>query len=121
LKFRSSFAAASTAVALLAAPTVAAAAACRATDAQLGEAVRQVHDKQKNIGAQAAIWLDGRTVWSEGFGLAELETRRPVTRSTPFAIASIAKGITGLAYLKAEGAGLIDPQAPITRYIRNSG
>ena len=117
MKLRSSFAAGSLALALLAAPATATAAACRATGAQLADAVRQVHDKQKNIGAQAAIWLDGQIVWSEAFGLAEVETRRPVTRSTPFAIASVAKGITGLAYLKAEAAGLIEPDAPVTRYV----
>jgi CubicO group peptidase (beta-lactamase class C family) len=117
LKLRSSFAAAGLALALLSAHGAAAAATCSATDAQLGQAVRAVHDKQKNVGAQAAIWLDGRIVWSEGFGFADLEARRPVTRSTSFGIASIAKAITGLAYLKAEGAGLIDPEAPITRYV----
>jgi len=95
----------------------ASAAECRAAVAQLRQEVLQVHDKQKNIGAQAAIWLDGRIVWSEAFGMADLEAKRPVTRTTPFAIASIAKGVTGLAYLKAEGAWRIDPDAPITRYV----
>lgn len=103
-------------------PALAAAAAqCRATDAELRRAVLRVHDKQKNVGAQAAIWLDGRIVWSEGFGWAELETKRPVTRHTPFGLASIAKGVAGLAYLKAEGAGLIAPDAPITRYVPEFG
>ena len=98
-------------------PALAAVAKCQATDAQLLEAVRLVHDKQKNIGAQAAIWLDGRIVWSEALGLADVEAKRPVTRSTPFAVASIAKGVTGLAYLKAEAEGSLDPDAPIPRYV----
>jgi CubicO group peptidase (beta-lactamase class C family) len=73
---------------------------CAASNDQLVEAIRAVHDKQRNIGVQTAIHLDGRLVFSSGIGLADRERKIPVTRSTVFPVASVTKAFTGVATLK---------------------
>jgi CubicO group peptidase (beta-lactamase class C family) len=113
------FAQLTTALAVIGAPSEAMAArqGCQATDAQLLTAIRAVHDKQKNVGVQAAIHLKGRLAFSEGIGLADRETRRPVTRHTLFPLASLTKAYTGVATLKAQAAGKIRLDDPIQKYV----
>ncbi len=98
-------------------PAVATSQACKATDAELLAAIRSVHDKQKNVGVQAAIHLNGRTVFSKGYGLADRDSKVPVTRDTVFPVASITKAFTGVATLKAHAAGNIDLDKPIQGYV----
>lgn len=80
-------------------------------------AIRVVHDKQKNVGVQAAVHLNGRLVFSGNLGSADRERRTPVTRATRFPVASITKAFTGIAALKAHAAGKLDLDAPIQNYV----
>jgi CubicO group peptidase (beta-lactamase class C family) len=98
-------------------PGFAAPQACRATDAELLAAIRVVHDKQKNVGVQAAIHLDGRLAFSQAHGLADRERKIPVTRDTVFPVASITKAFTGVALLKAHAAGSFRLDDPIQSYV----
>jgi serine beta-lactamase-like protein LACTB len=92
--------------------------ACRERKADLRRATLDVHERQKNIGLAVAIRRDGQLVFSEGFGLADLENAVPVDpRTTRFAVASVTKAFTGLALLKAVERGRIDLDAPIQRYV----
>ena len=95
----------------------AAAASCRASDAELLAAIRAVDDKQKNVGVQAAIWREGEIVWSHAQGHADLDRGRLLTPQTPIAVASLTKGFTGVALLLAEQRGKIDLDAPLQRYV----
>lgn len=98
-------------------PDAAAPQACQATHDQLLAAIRAVHEKQKNVGVQTAIYLDGRLVFSNGLGLADREKNIPVSPDTVFPLASITKAFTGVATLKAHAAGKIDLDAPIQKYV----
>ncbi len=98
-------------------PGVAASRACQATDAQLLAAIHSVHERQRNIGVQAAISLDGRLVFSQSLGLADRERNIPVTRDTVFPLASLTKAFTGVATLQAEAAGRIRLDDPIQTYV----
>lgn len=98
-------------------PNAVAPHACQATDDQLLAAIRAVHEKQKNVGVQTAIYLDGRLVFSKGLGLANREKNIPVTPGTIFPLASVTKAFTGVATLKAHAAGKIDLDAPIQQYV----
>jgi len=104
---------------LLAAPTpsFAASGRCQATDTQLLAAIRSVHERQRNVGVQAAIHVDGRLVFSKTLGLADRDRKLPVTRSTIFPVASVTKAFTGVATLKAHAAGKIDLDVPIQNYV----
>lgn len=68
-------------------------------------------------GAQIAVIKDGELVWSEGFGLADVEQQVPVTPITRFRIASISKSVTaiGLGLLVQEGK--VDLDQPVQRYV----
>ena len=68
-------------------------------------------------GAQIAIAQNGRLVYTRGYGVADVETGRPVTERTLFQVGSVTKAVTGavLAQLAAEGA--VELQAPISRYV----
>jgi serine beta-lactamase-like protein LACTB len=101
----------------LSAPAGAARPACAASDEEMIAAIRAVHDKQRNVGVQSAIRIDGRLVFSHAHGWADRENRIPVTPHTVFPVASITKAFTGVAALKAMAAGKLNLDAPIQRYV----
>ena len=59
-----------------------------------------------------AVAVDGKRVWAEGFGLADLEQCVPVTPKTKFRIGSTSEPLTSagvvLRYDKAEQGGKLD-------------
>jgi CubicO group peptidase (beta-lactamase class C family) len=59
----------------------------------------------------------GKPIFSRAIGLADIETKRPTTMETPYAIASISKWLTTIGILHLVEAGKLDLDAPITRYL----
>ncbi len=57
-------------------------------------------DKPNSPGGYIAIFKDGNTVFSEGFGLSDLNQREKFTSETIFPIASMTKHITSICLLK---------------------
>ena len=104
-------------VAVLASHVAAQQAACAQRADELRRVIREVADKEHNVGLSVSIGASGRIVYSEGFGFADLEDSVPVTRRTRFTVASITKSFTGVALLLAAGRGTIDLDAPIQRYV----
>ncbi len=68
-------------------------------------------------GAAAAVAVDGRIVWSEGFGVSDVATGRPVTSATRFGIGSISKTLTLAAALRLADEAALDLDAPVERYL----
>jgi serine beta-lactamase-like protein LACTB len=68
-------------------------------------------------GIAIAVARDGRIVWSEGFGWADLEQRVPVTPATEFRIGSISKSLTSAAVGLLVQEGKLDLDAPVQRYV----
>ena len=87
------------------------------THVQARQTVRQVMQEQRIPGLQLAIVKDGRIVLSESYGLANVENRVPATRSTLFPINSATKPFTGVALMQLAEDGLVDLDAPISRYL----
>ena len=58
----------------------------------------------------------GKVVFDKGYGLANLETGVPITGNTPFNIASVSKQFTAVAVLQLVEQGLVDLDAPVSRY-----
>jgi len=67
-------------------------------------------------GIAAAAVVNGEEVWSEGFGMADLENSVPVTPQTLFRLASISKPITATAAMHLWELGKLDIEAPIQKY-----
>lgn len=76
-------------------------------------AANEILTAQKVPGLAFAVAIDGKIVWSEGFGSADVEKNVPVTPGTRFRIGSISKLFTAAAAAKLSEDGLLDLDAPI--------
>ncbi len=68
-------------------------------------------------GISLAVAVDGKIVYSEGFGYADLEQRVPVWPTTKFRIASISKPLTAVGLMELVQAGKVDLDAPVQKYV----
>ncbi len=68
-------------------------------------------------GIAVAVSVDGETVWSEGFGYADLEHRVPMSPSVKFRVGSISKSMTAAAVASLVEKGRLDLDAPVQRYV----
>src|SRR5439155_4185937 len=68
-------------------------------------------------GVQVAVAVNGKLVWSEGFGYADVARKRPVTRETQFRIGSVSKPLTATAVALLYEQGKLDLDAPVQRYV----
>ena len=68
-------------------------------------------------GIAIAVAVDGQTVWSEGFGYADLEHRVPMWPSIKFRVGSISKSLTAAAVAMLVEEGRLDLDVPIQRYV----
>jgi len=75
--------------------------------------------KERGIPAlQVAVVKDGRVVFSDVSGLANVEYQIAATRSTLFPINSATKAFTGVAMMQLVEAGQVDLDAPISTYLQ---
>ncbi len=79
--------------------------------------VQQDLAQKNHPGMAIAVLVDGETVWSEGFGFADLEHRVPVWPTTKFRIGSISKPLTAAAVAQLYEQGRLDLDAPVQQYI----
>src|SRR5690606_22634134 len=68
-------------------------------------------------GLAYGVVLDGRLLYSGGFGLADLARGVPADARTVFRVASISKSVTALAVLQLRDAGRLELDAPVARYL----
>ncbi len=64
----------------------------------------------------AVLASSGKTVWSAGFGLADLEAKVPISADTRFLIGSVSKQFTAMAVLILAEKGKLGLDDPVTRY-----
>jgi CubicO group peptidase (beta-lactamase class C family) len=68
-------------------------------------------------GFALAVAVDGKIVWSEAFGYADVEAQRRATPETQFRIGSVSKPLTADAVAQLYEAGKLDLDAPVQRYV----
>lgn len=68
-------------------------------------------------GFSIAVSMCGKTVWSEGFGYADLENMAPVSVETKFRIGSVSKTLTSAALGKLAESGRLDLDAEVQTYV----
>ena len=68
-------------------------------------------------GFAIAVAVNGRIVWSEAFGYADLDAKRPATAATQFRIGSVSKPLTAAAIAQLFETGKLDIDAPVQRYV----
>ena len=69
-------------------------------------------------GLQVAVVKDGKVVFSEARGLANVEYKVAATPATLFPINSATKAFTGVAVMQLVEAGRLDLDAPISTYLQ---
>lgn len=68
-------------------------------------------------GVTLAVAVEGRIVYAEGYGYADLEQRVPVWPATKFRIASDSKPLTAAGLMLLVEQGRIDLDAPVQKYV----
>ncbi|MEX2116714.1 MAG: serine hydrolase domain-containing protein [Bacteroidota bacterium] len=78
---------------------------------------REYIEKQHIPGLAYGVVLDGKLLYSGGFGFANLEKKFASDASSMFRIASMSKSVTALAILQLRDAGKLDLDDPASKYI----
>lgn len=68
-------------------------------------------------GAAVCVGKDDGIIWSEGFGMADVEGQTATTRQTRFRIGSVSKPLTSAAVGLLFQEGRLDLDAPVQRYV----
>ncbi len=68
-------------------------------------------------GLSLALIYDGEMIWTEAFGLADVETNTAVTTETVFEAASLTKPFFATAVLQLVEEGIIDLDTPLITYL----
>jgi CubicO group peptidase (beta-lactamase class C family) len=69
------------------------------------------------VGLAAAIIVNEKVVWSQGYGFADRERAQPFTPDTIMNVGSIAKPFLGVALMRAVHEGKLSLDADINRYL----
>lgn len=72
--------------------------------------------RQENFNGTVLIAHNGKPIYQQTFGYADLSTKDALTASTPFELASISKTFTSTAVLKLSEEGLLCLDAPVKLY-----
>jgi len=79
--------------------------------------VQNFMDKNNMVGLSIALSVCDKLVWSQGFGLADLENNIPVTPKTKFRIASVSKTLTATALAQLYEQGNLQFDREIHHYV----
>lgn len=80
-------------------------------------AVREHIVKQRVPGMSVAVWRQGRIVWQEGFGWADLERRIPATEHTMFDVASVTKTMAAVGLMTLVQSGRLELDRSANDYL----
>jgi serine beta-lactamase-like protein LACTB, mitochondrial len=105
---------------LLAAFLQAQAPAALSVDGRIEQARRMAGELRVQVGSpglSAAVAVNGKVVWAEGFGEADVENRVPASPESRFRLGSISKLFTAAAVARLVEQGRLDLDAPVQRYV----
>lgn len=83
----------------------------------LRDEVGQELARTKGVGMACAIVGPENVVWSEGFGLADIDHRRPMLADTLINVGSVAKTVTATAVMQLWEQKQFDLQDDVARYL----
>jgi CubicO group peptidase (beta-lactamase class C family) len=88
-------------------------------DDSLKVKVAEVLDRWPSAGLAAGVVCSGSLEWFLGHGVADIESKEPITLDTVFRIGSLTKTFTGIAVMQLCERGLVDLDAPASTYLRS--
>lgn len=89
----------------------------KATKSFVDDMFREYMEKQHMPGLVYGVVLDGKLLYSGGFGFTNLEKNYAADATSMFRIASMSKSFTALAILQLRDAGKLDLDDPASMYI----
>lgn len=93
------------------------AAAAKADPIDAARAEVRDHLAPKAPGFSVAVGKDGKIVWSEGFGFADVAAHQVVTPETQFRVGSVSKTFTAVGLMLLVEQGKVDLDADIHKYV----
>lgn len=92
---------------------------------RIDRAMNDVMDRYAPPGIAVAVVREGKLVFANAYGTADLAANEPLRPDHLFRVASVSKPVTGIAALKAIEEGLLDPDAAVfdilARYLPAAG
>jgi CubicO group peptidase (beta-lactamase class C family) len=82
--------------------------------------VREVMTREHIPGLALAVVRDGKIFKEAGYGLADIESKAPVTPDTIFRIASVSKQFVATAVMMLVEEGKLKVEDPISRYLEGT-
>ncbi|MFP4432464.1 MAG: serine hydrolase domain-containing protein [Spirochaetaceae bacterium] len=79
--------------------------------------VPELMERYEIPGVSVAVVKDGELAWAGAYGYADVAEKRPMTTRSICRAESISKSVTAWGVMKAVEDGLIDPDAPVARYL----
>lgn len=79
--------------------------------------VSRAVEEESYPGLSIAVAVDGKLVWSEGFGYADIAEGEPVTTESKFRVGSVSKPYTAAAVAQLMVDERLDVDAPIQAYV----
>jgi CubicO group peptidase (beta-lactamase class C family)/D-alanyl-D-alanine dipeptidase len=74
--------------------------------------------REKSLPALSIALVDDQAVvWARGFGFADPKAKTPATAETVYRVGSVSKLFTGLAVMQLVERGVLDLDAPVTKYL----
>ena len=87
-------------------------------DDQASRLLDKILESSHSAGVVASVGVNGKIVWSQGLGYADLEQRVPADAAvTKFRIGSVSKTMTAAAIGKLVEQGKLDLDAPVQKYV----
>jgi CubicO group peptidase (beta-lactamase class C family) len=84
---------------------------------KLGRIVRRAQAEARLPSLNAAVFRDGKVIWSEAIGLADIEAGEPATADHQYGIASITKTFVATSIMQLRDAGELDLDDPLSRHV----
>ena len=78
--------------------------------------IRELMRQEKLPGVSVTVLRNGKQIWTEGFGYADLEQKVPVGPETRFRIGSISKTLTAALLGLLVEEGKLDLDQPVQKY-----
>jgi len=80
-------------------------------------AIVQKGDAPNVPGFSVAVAVDGKIVWSEGFGFSDVGAKKRVTATTRFRIGSVSKSLSSVGLALMVERDQVDLDAPVQKYV----
>jgi CubicO group peptidase (beta-lactamase class C family) len=109
-------------VSVLLAVAVAVPACSSPSDPDAGARIDSVFadvDRPDGPGCAVGVLHDGTLTYDAGYGLANLDYRRPITSETAFFVASLSKQFTAAAVLRARQKDLLSLDDPVRKWLHD--